>query len=324
MSSFGSRNEPPVHVVVLNWNGWRDTIRCVRSVARSTYRNHRVVVVDNGSGDGSVRRIRSACPEVTIVESRTNLGFAGGCNLGIRAALQSDAEFVWLLNNDTVVALDALRKMLEEFEKREHVGIVGSVLISPREGTVEAWGGGTANRYLGTTRRYTRPGRRILTYVAGTSMLVRRRVFEDVGFLDEDFFFYLEDVDFCLRAAAKGWSLAVAPKAVVLHKGGATVNHGGVKRSDQADRHHARSSGVFIGKHAGGSVIVTAPARAAAMVARRLWRREPRRAFRAAWLFFSGVRVGWKAGRSSAAASHPLDLLDEDRRVLTEARPLHQ
>ena len=320
-----SANDPNVHVVVLNWNGWRDTIRCVRSVTRSTYRNHHVVVVDNGSDDGSVRRIRSACPEVTIVESPTNLGFAGGCNLGVRAALQSNADFVWLLNNDTVVGPEVLRKMVEEIQNREDVGIVGSVLVSPREGTVEAWGGGTGNRYLGTTRRYTRPGRDQLTYVAGTSMLIRRRVFEDVGLLDEDFFFYLEDVDFCLRALNMGWRLAVAPQAVVLHKGGATVNEGRVERSDRGDAHHARSSGVFIGKHGGRWVFFAAPIRLGVMVARRVGRGEPRRAVRAVSLFLSGVRVGLRGRRQFGdTGSQPLDLLDEDRRVLAEARSLHE
>ncbi|HEX2069386.1 MAG TPA: glycosyltransferase family 2 protein [Actinomycetota bacterium] len=317
-------NDAPVHVVVLNWNGWRDTIRCVRSVTRSTHRNHHVVVVDNGSDDGSVRRIRSACPEVTIVEAPTNLGFAGGSNLGIRAALQSEADFVWLLNNDTVVGPEALRKMVEEIRKREDVGIVGSVLVSPREGTVEAWGGGTWNRYLGTTRRYTRPGRDQPTYIAGTSMLIRRTVFETVGLLDEDFFFYLEDVDFCLRALNRGWRVTVAPQAVVLHKGGATVNEGRAERSDLADRHHARSSGVFIGKH-GRWVFLAAPIRLAGMVGRRVGRGESRRALRTASLFLHGVRVGLRERRPlGKTGSQPLDLLNEDRRVLAEARPAHE
>jgi len=267
------RDAPQVDIVVLNWNGWHDTLACLRSLERLTYPRCRVIVVDNGSTDGSVDRIRGSFPDVAIIETGTNLGFAGGNNVAIRRSLAKGVPFVWLLNNDTVVSPDALRAMVEEMLRAEDVGIVGSVNRAMNDPvTVEAWGGGTVNRYLGTTRRLTRAGEGEPAYIAGTSMLVRREVFEDVGLLDEGFFLYLEDVDFCMRATARGWRLAVAGDAAVLHKGGATANGGGSRRSLLADRMHARSSGFFVAKHAGPWVLPAAAVRLTGMVVRRVLR----------------------------------------------------
>lgn len=270
--------DPEVDIVVLNWNGWRNTLVCLRSLERLSYPRYRVLVVDNGSDDGSPDRLRESCPGVTVLETGANLGFAGGNNVAIRQSLEQGIPCVWLLNNDTIVSPGTLTAMVDEMRRSEDVGIVGSVIRSMRDpATVEAWGGGTVNRYLGTTRRFTGPGRGELGYVAGTSMLVRREVFEDVGLFDERFFLYLEDSDLCLRARARGWKLAVASDAVVFHLGGATANEGRATRSARADRMHARSSGIFMAKHAGPWVLPAAPVRLGGMVIRRVLRGQVRR-----------------------------------------------
>lgn len=271
-------SDPEVAVVVLNWNGWRDTVACLESLARLDFVDHRAIVVDNGSDDGSAERIRESHSGITVLETGANLGFAGGCNVGIRHALDRGAGFVWLLNNDTFVATEALTAMMDAMRRCDDVGIVGSVVRSVGgANAIEAWGGGTVNRFLGTTRRNTSSRRHRLDYVTGTSMLIRRQVFEHMGLMDENFFFYLEDVDFCRRAAASGWKLAVADRATVLHKGGATVNEGTGARSERADRLHVRSSGVFLGKHAGRWALPLAAVRLCGIVVRRLMRRQLRR-----------------------------------------------
>jgi GT2 family glycosyltransferase len=282
-------------IVVLNWNGWRDTIACLGSLSRLDDPDHAVIVVDNGSDDDSVERIRASDPAVTIVETARNLGFAGGCNVGIRHALERGASFVWLLNNDTIVAPDSLGAMRDVMRQRADVGIVGSVVRSlARPEAVEAWGGGRVNRFLGTTRRNL-SSRARLDYVTGTSVLIRRAVFEDAGLLDEDFFFYLEDVDFSRRAAACGWELAVADAAGVWHRGGATVNSGSATRSERADRLHTRSSGVFVGKHAGRWVFPSAAARLGGIAARRVARRQVRRLPELCREFLRGAALGRRA-----------------------------
>jgi GT2 family glycosyltransferase len=285
-----------VAIVVLNWNGWRDTIACLESLSRLHAHDRRVIVVDNGSDDDSVQRIRASSPGATIVETGRNLGFAGGCNVGIRHALENGASFVWLLNNDTVVAPDSLRAMLDVMRGRADVGIVGAVVRSfGRPDAIEAWGGGRVNRFLGTTRRLTSPNESTMDYVTGTSMLIRRAVFQDAGLLDEHFFFYLEDVDFCRRAAAAGWRCAVADRAIVLHKGGATVNDGLPARSERADRFHLRSSGVFVGKHAGPWVVPSAAVRLGGIAARRLARRQVHRLPALCREFLRGAVIGRRA-----------------------------
>lgn len=287
-----------VAVVILNWNRWPDTVACLESLRRLDGPAPHVIVVDNGSHDRSAEHIRSAFPSATVIEAGRNLGFAGGSNLGIRQALGGTARFVWLLNNDTVVAPDALVAMTDVMEGSDEVGIVGSVVrrFAPLD-SVEAWGGGTVNAYLATTRRVTMPGKGRLDYVAGTSMLIRREVFEDVGILDEDFFFYMEDVDFSCRAVACGWRLAVAPKGIVFHKGGATVNNGDRQRSGRADRHHVRSSGVFIGRHAGRWTIPSATVRLAGITARRVMHGKLHKLPELSREFLEGVVVGVRGRR---------------------------
>jgi GT2 family glycosyltransferase len=270
---------PEVAVVVLNWNGASLTERCLASLEQLDYPNHHVTVVDNGSDDGSADRISTAWPGVLVLRTGTNRGFAGGSNVGIRHAMEGGARFVWLLNNDTIVAPDALTAMMREMEDPE-VGIVGSVIRSTTPPhMVEVWGGGTVNRYLATTKRFTGPGQGTLDHVVGTSMLARREVFETIGLLDETFFFYLEETDLCLRATARGWRLSVAGGATVLHEGGATVNAGHRGRSEHGDHLHARSSGIFIARYAGPWAVPAAALRLFGITVRRgargQWRRIP-------------------------------------------------
>ena len=120
--------EPTVYIILLNWHGWRDTIACLDSLASLDYTNYHLQVVDNGSTDNSVACIRAAHPEVSIIETGRNLGFSGGCNVGVRRALEEGADYIWLLNNDTTVDPQALSAMVAVAETDPKVGAIGSVL----------------------------------------------------------------------------------------------------------------------------------------------------------------------------------------------------
>src|ERR1700712_1112236 len=134
---------PEVVCVVLNWNGWRDTLPCLESLYAQDYARLRVLVVDNASSDDSVDRIRAAFPAAELVQSGTNGGFAAGCNVGVRLALKRRPEFIWLLNNDTVAPPDTLAKLVA-VAADERTGIVGSVLrYADKPAMVQAWGGGS-------------------------------------------------------------------------------------------------------------------------------------------------------------------------------------
>jgi GT2 family glycosyltransferase len=195
-----------------------------------------VLVVDNASTDDSVERIREAFPATELLQADANLGFAAGCNLGARLALERGAAFVWLLNNDTIAPPDTLTKLVAAASGPK-TGMVGTVLHYAHNPTeIQAWGGGSIVRSIGYGTHFLAPAplgpNSFLTFA---SVLLRRELFEAIGFLDEGFFMYFEDSDLCFRARAAGWQFAVAPDTAVLHKeGGSTDLH--PRRSARTDR----------------------------------------------------------------------------------------
>jgi GT2 family glycosyltransferase len=218
--TVAANSNPAVSCVVLNWNGWRDTIECLEALKKCTYPQLTVIVVDNGSTDDSAAKIRSAHPDILLLESGRNLGFAGGNNIGIRHALAHEADCVWLLNNDTKPAPDALSALVAKALTDKRIGAVASICYyADSPSTVEAWAGARVNLWVGYGRNSTQPQRDDWFHsLNGASMLVTRAAIEDAGMLDEAFFLYWEDTEFCLRLRKKGWRLAAAADSRVLHK----------------------------------------------------------------------------------------------------------
>jgi len=172
-----------------------------------------------------------------LVQTGDNLGFAGGCNVGLRFALsRRDAEYVWILNNDTVVSAAALDELLESMSDPQ-VGICGSTLVYYNQpDRVQALGGGTYNPWVGFAKsagEFSRMPDAILDgrkphidYVHGASMLVSRAFLESVGLMTEEFFLYFEELDWACRAKGR-FRLGYAPQSIVYHKEGATIGTGG-------------------------------------------------------------------------------------------------
>lgn len=211
---------PPVWCIVVNWNGWGYTLECLDSLKTSAYPNLTIVVVDNGSTDESVVRIRTAHPDVFLLESAENVGFAGGNNIGIRYALAHNADYIWLLNNDTKPAPDALDALVTKGLSDKRMGAIASICYyADAPSTVQAWAGSRVNLWIGYSNLSKLPHRDDwFDSLNGTSILVSRGAFEDVGLLDEGFFVYWEDTEFCLRLRQKGWRIAAAEGSHVLHK----------------------------------------------------------------------------------------------------------
>ncbi len=187
------------------------------------------VVIDNASGNGAAERLAAALgPAVPVLESAVNVGYAAGNNIGIQHALERDADFVWILNPDTEVEADTLQALLTTMALRPEAGFVGSLnlfgdsdppTIQFAGGRID-WEGGAVAESIGRGKPLaSRPGRDpyLVDYVAGTSILVRRRVFADVGLLPERYFLYFEETDFQVTAAEKGWRSVVNPLARVWH-----------------------------------------------------------------------------------------------------------
>jgi GT2 family glycosyltransferase len=221
------RKMPRVIIIVLNWNGLADTLECLESLTRLDYPDCEVVVVDNGSTDGSVPVIRGRFPEVTILENNENLGYTGGNNVGLRYAMAQGADYALLLNNDTKVAPDFLCRLVEAVEPDPLLGMAGPTIYYHALPDVIWSAGGAIDWQRGRTRMVGLNERdegqfgakpRTVDFLTGCAMLVRRTVMEQVGLLDERFFAYYEETEWCVRAARAGYKIAHVPLARIWHK----------------------------------------------------------------------------------------------------------
>jgi GT2 family glycosyltransferase len=206
-----------------------------------------VLVVDNASGDDSALRLSEILPDIPLIVEKTNRGFSGGCNVGIREALRRGAEQVLLLNGDATMSATALAQMVRVLHNDEQLGIVGPVVVSKTPpGRVESFG----IHYSSSTARMwnydfgsslsaiTRVDRRDVDAVSGCAMLVKRAVFERIGLFDEDYFFGFEDLDFCLRARDSGFLSAAVGTAIVQHEGHASIGRSSSRRIYFGTRNH--------------------------------------------------------------------------------------
>ncbi len=276
---------PPVGIVTVNWNGWRDTLEWLNSVERLAYPTFTLAVVDNGSSDGSETRIKDQYPHLKVLQTGRNLGYPGGANAGVRFFLGEDAEFIWLLNNDTVVDPQALTALVRAAQNDSRVGLVGSVVYHYGEpGRVQFWGGAEFNRWTATTRYLLEPQPDRLDYLSGASLLVRAAVFREVGLLNERLVFYWDDVDFSLRVRRAGWEMVVAQDSQVFHKEGHTVG----RKSPRADFLETESLTVFLFENYGASAVIPLTVRLLGKVVNRIRRRQPKHL----WSVFQGLAAG--------------------------------
>ena len=244
------RTDPQVACVLVTWNGWPLTERCLRTLEAQVYRALTVIVVDNGSSDETVERLRAEFPEVVCLKQGTNAGFAKACNVGARFALANGAEFVWFLNNDTEAPATTLSKLLATAGLDPRAGIVGAVLRYLHDpGRVQAWAGGTISLLSGYNRHATTAAEfHGCRYITFASALVRRETFLEMGGLWEEISMYFEDSDFSLRAVRAGWRLAVAEDTAVLHAEGGSAQDGR-RRASRLQQMQTRSGVLFLRRH---------------------------------------------------------------------------
>lgn len=239
---------PLVYIILLNWNGWHDVVACLNSIKQLTYSNYNVIVVDNGSTDDSMEQIRLAHPDIELIQNGENLGFGGGCNVGIREAIARNADYVWLLNSDTKPDNRALDALVSKALSDASLGAVGSVLYHMDEPqVVQAWGGGRVNFFLGRSSHLLNAAKsNDLHYITGASALLKCRALAEVGLFDSNcFFMYWEDTDLCFRLKKDGWRMAVAESSYVWHKESASLG----KKSPRLDEYFNASAVNFFRKH---------------------------------------------------------------------------
>lgn len=247
--------EPKVVITVLNWNRASDTIECVDSLQNLVYPSFEIVVVDNASTDGSVPALEHKFPALKINRNSRNLGYAGGNNVGIRYALDHGADYILLLNNDTVVDKDLVRDLVSVIQREPQAGIVSPTIYDYRE-PKKVWFAGASidwetgeSPHAGLGERDSGQFNRVIEVdcVTGCAMMVSRAVFERVGLLDPDYFLYYEDTDLCVRAAKAGFKSYCVQTAKVWHKESSSTqaNLG----SDLHAYYHTRNRLLFLRKH---------------------------------------------------------------------------
>lgn len=226
MDSQSERFDPKVSVIVLNWNGYKDTIECVESLKKVTYPKCDILIVDNGSTNASEEILRRKFPELTLIQTGSNLGFTGGCNAGIREALRRGADYIILLNNDTVVDPDFAGELVKVAESDKKIGMLCSKIYFYDKSDVIWYAGAYFNTWLGWGRHrgYNQPDTGQFDRVeetgrpTGCSLMVTREFCEQVGLLDEEYFCYCEDSDWGMRAQKAGFKVMYVPTSKVWHK----------------------------------------------------------------------------------------------------------
>ncbi|MCS6842037.1 MAG: glycosyltransferase family 2 protein [Roseiflexaceae bacterium] len=228
MSDAGAQYPPEVAVIIVNWNAGRRTVDCLRQLAQQTHQQLTVFVVDNGSDDQSVELIKREAPTVHVIALPYNLGFAAGVNRALVHALSRNARYVLLLNNDTIIPPDLIERLVAHMEQEPCIGIATPKIYKTGH-EKQLWGIGGRMRYAWLTVESMGQSDRgqfdhyDFDFVFGAVMFINRAVFEAIGGLDERYFMYYEDIDFCLRARAAGFRIAVFPDIHVMHEGGAST-----------------------------------------------------------------------------------------------------
>lgn len=290
-----------VYIILLNYNGWKDTIECLESIFKLYYYSFRVIVVDNNSPNNSLEYLKrwaagdlmvefknkalqhltdpalpkpvhfklytkeeaekevpacNATTDLIFIQAGENRGFAAGNNIGIQFALKDPAcEFVWLLNNDTVVEKDVLSKMEVHYKAYSgKLGILGSKLLYYHNPTEIQAIAGKYNKWLGTTSHLggnsTDNGQfdstypLVADYIVGASMFVSKAFINEVGLMQEDYFLYFEELDWSFRGKRKGWKIDVCTESRVYHKEGASIN-ANESKSELADFYSLRNRILF-------------------------------------------------------------------------------
>ena len=241
-----------VSIILLNYNGYEDTIACFESLQKITYPNYNVIIVDNDSPDKSMDNMidymreknvdhgyfesptfamntSGKIPKVTLIQSGFNGGYGHGNNIGVKYALNNGADYVLLLNNDTIVDPDFLEPLVQMCEEDKTIGIAsGKIYFYDRPDTIWFNGGrfspctAKVEHYNFNEKDTGQIPEKQITFISGCMWLIPKKVFDDVGFINEDYFMYVEDLEFCQRVIASGYGLKIMPNSHIFHKVGSS------------------------------------------------------------------------------------------------------
>lgn len=220
-------NFPDVNIVLLNWNGLEDTLDCLASLEKLTYPMVEVIVVDNASRYNQAENIEQNFPEITVLKQSENLGFCGGCNVGIKYAMENGADYVMLLNNDTLVPPDLIEKLINGFENLDNVGAISPIILEHPE-TDKIWFSRAQWQTEKAQFKLTNAGEKytdfatkapyISDFACGCCLFTSTKIFEQFGLLDERYFAFYDEAEWCSRLRKKGLESYIVPSAFMYHK----------------------------------------------------------------------------------------------------------
>lgn len=244
-----------VYIIVLNYRNATDTLCCLDSLQNLEYENYEIIIVDNASMDNSVEMFQkyikdTACIKISLIEAKKNLGYAAGNNIAIRHVLkQGDMDYVWILNNDTLVKTDSLTKLVKHAADDLQIGLCGSKLIYAWDKSRVQGVGGRYNRWLATSSSYIKDADAYkIDYVIGASVLVSKSFLENIGLMSQDYFLYFEELDWVERAKGK-YKIDCAVDSIVYHKEGASTGSSKNKTSKLSDYYLIRNRILFTRKY---------------------------------------------------------------------------
>jgi len=237
-----AQKSPLIYIIIINYNGFKWLDKCLRSLFETKYDNFEVILVDNDSHDESAAFVRENFPRVRVIVNADNLGFCEGNNVGIREAIENGAEYVVLLNNDTIVTENWLTEIVAVGESEPQVGVLGCVQLNYEGTGFNTFTTEEASEHLAElenpeTARSWIPMR----WVEGSCFAIKRHVIEEVGMLDPIYFMYYEEIDYCRRVAAHGYAIGLVPRSHIHHyRGGTSRIDSKAKRTRELMLHRNR------------------------------------------------------------------------------------
>lgn len=247
---------PKVGVTLLTFNAVEYLEACLSSLYTNTYPNFQVVVVDNASVDQTTLLVQNQFPQTHLIQNKKNLGFAKGSNQGLRYLLDQGCTYFLLLNDDTEIDRQLIERLVKPMQENPHIGIVGPIITYLKQPETIWFAGGEFNQtfayarhpHLGRKLKQVKLVNKKTDFVSGCCLMTKKKVFEQIGLLDEAFGYYFEDVFFCLKAKKAGFYAYLVAEPLVKHRVSATLRRKGLDFSPLQAYYFARNPFLFIAR----------------------------------------------------------------------------
>lgn len=248
------KKEPKIFIVIINWNGLKDTIECLNSLQKTSYKNKTIIVVDNGSLNNEADKIKKEFKDTLTIKLDKNTGFTGGCNTGMKYAIQNGADYVMLLNNDTCVSKNFLEPLLEGLQKDKSIGMVSPKILYHKSNKIWCMGGKISTStgisiMIGKNDLSSKYSNNIIPdFLTGCAILISKQNLEKIGYFDNQYFAYYEDVDWSYRCKKLGYKIKVITKSIIWHKKSSSASTKGSNKISPMQAFLWARNGIIFGR----------------------------------------------------------------------------